>query len=196
MISLNYTSVDTRRYIICTFCACLAATISVDINEVGYYSKDGQIFHIPTWHTDTPFLTVLFFLYFFISSYSAVSAIIQLKSFFSARVRLFSFIAPKALHAWKWEAPWEAPSHPACRLLRHSEIGQLSASPPNLTIETISSQSARSSAIRRDNQSTMGKQKRQSGRKQQGAFKGEYEERGYQKKRRKWMTGREFYLAG
>lgn len=101
-------------------------------------------------------------------------------------LRLFSFIAPKALHAWKWEYEWEsekAPSHPACRLLRHSEIGQHSANPPNLTLETISSQSARSSAVKRDNQSTMGKQKRQSGREQQGAFKGEYEERGYQKKK-------------
>lgn len=148
--------------------------------------------------THSPFLLILF-----IFCYSTVSAIIQLKSFFSSHVRAFSFIAPKALHAWKWEYEWEkregtvSSCLPDCRLLRHSEIGQLSANPPNLTLETISSQSARSSAVRRDNQSTTGKQKRQSGRKQQGIkyVRGSMK-REVIKKRRRWKTGREFYLAG
>ena len=202
-ISLNYTVVDMRHYHpISVFCTCLEASILLDINEGGYYSKDREIFNMSAHLTNAhahPLSISCFISHFQLFSFIHCQTVffqhdhVPLKCLFTISLSSSPAVS-ESFHSLFPLFTWiplfsvglsgtvmkdrvcvcvclclcvcvcacvcvvsdyrgSVSSRSAdCRLPPHSEKGRLSASPPDPTLHTTSSQSALSSTAARDNQ--------------------------------------------
>lgn len=178
VISLNYTAVDTRADLYTAVPAwwLLSHWVSIGKDIIEKTGKYVITRSIPLPHTHTPFLFILL-IFICSAGTSLLFKCLFTKSFSASRrvwlfsltsIPLFCLCSSTAIMKMRgWVTEWAIlcvcvcvsglysvfSCSPDCRLLRLSERGQLSCSPPDLTPETRSSQSRRSSSSEGDNQS-------------------------------------------